>query len=346
MSSSAIFILKEKTCSAGDVCYNSYSGAFTGGGLFNSAVNMSSMLIDGGVESSVYSVVDNNGIDAIVTQHAPTHVFIEALWVVPSKFELLSTTHPYIQWIVRIHSETPFLSNEGVAVDWIFEYVKIPNVSVAFNSQTAYNDFVSIVEEQYKHKIIYLPNYYTGTLSTHIPTMTPDEIHIGCFGAIRPMKNQLIQAMAAIDFAQLIQKRLVFHMNGTRIEQHGESTHRNIQSLFNNFPSYQLVEHPWMDHDTFVDVIASMDISMQVSLSETFNIVTADAVINGVAVVVSPEIEWINWMFFANPNSAESITNRLITAYTYMQSNSFDFNIVGLQKHNDTAKKLWFDYIT
>ena len=34
-------------------------------------------------------VVDNNGIDKEITEYKPTHVFIEGLWVVPEKFDVL-----------------------------------------------------------------------------------------------------------------------------------------------------------------------------------------------------------------------------------------------------------------
>jgi len=46
-----------------------------------------------------------------------------------------------------------------------------------------------------------------------------------------------------------------------------------------------------MEHNDFIRVVKSMDIGMQVSLSESFNIVAADFVSNGVPLVGSPDIE-------------------------------------------------------
>jgi len=46
-----------------------------------------------------------------------------------------------------------------------------------------------------------------------------------------------------------------------------------------------------MDHSDFISIVKSMDIGMQVSLSESFNIVAADFVSNGIPLVGSPDIE-------------------------------------------------------
>jgi hypothetical protein len=77
-------------------------------GLYNSAHFMHEMLIDEGLESNIAVVVDNNSIDKEVTKYKPTHVIIEALWVVPEKFYILSKLHPNVKWIIRLHSEIPF----------------------------------------------------------------------------------------------------------------------------------------------------------------------------------------------------------------------------------------------
>ena len=45
-----------------------------------------------------------------------------------------------------------------------------------------------------------------------------------------------------------------------------------------------------MDHESFIELVKSMDMCLQVSFTETFNIVTADAVANSVPVVVSSEM--------------------------------------------------------
>ena len=59
-------------------------------------------------------------------------------------------------------------------------------------------------------------------------------IDIGAYGAIRPLKNQLLQALAAIKFAESIGKTLRFHINITRIENNGDPVLKNLRNLFSN----------------------------------------------------------------------------------------------------------------
>ena len=56
-------------------------------------------------------------------------------------------------------------------------------------------------------------------------------IDIGCFGAIRPMKNTFHQALACIEFAELKNKTLRFHVNTSRVEQSGENVVKNLRAI-------------------------------------------------------------------------------------------------------------------
>ena len=148
-----------------DEIRDSYVGMSTG--LYNSASFMSDMLNQSGIESKISVVVDNNNIDREVTKYKPTHVMIEALWVVPSKFLILTKLHPHVKWIIRLHSEIPFLANEGNALDWIGDYINFKNVSVAVNSPRIERDLRDFIrtktgwtKKQIDKKITYLPNYY------------------------------------------------------------------------------------------------------------------------------------------------------------------------------------------
>src|SRR6185437_13120675 len=60
-------------------------------------------------------------------------------WVVPEKFRVLIPLHPKVRWIVRIHSEIPFLAMEGIAMDWIARYTLLP-VEIACNSMRSFYD--------------------------------------------------------------------------------------------------------------------------------------------------------------------------------------------------------------
>ena len=102
-------------------------------GLYNSASFMNQMLRNSGVHSNLYVVEDNNRIDALVSAYKPTYVIIEALWVVPSKFAILQKLHPDVKWIIRLHSEMPFMAGEGMAMDWLGDYLDYPTLSIGIN---------------------------------------------------------------------------------------------------------------------------------------------------------------------------------------------------------------------
>ena len=96
-------------------------------------------------------------------------------------------------------------------------------------------------------------------------------LNIGCFGAIRPLKNQLYQAVAAIEFANSINKKLHFHVNIARVENNGDPVLKNLRNLFINNPKHKLVEHSWLTHEDFINLVRKMDIGLQVSFTETFS---------------------------------------------------------------------------
>lgn len=324
-----------------------YSECMTSG-LLNSATLVSNMLIRHGIESKVVQVIDNNDIDREVTKFRPTHVMIEALWVVPEKFQVLRKLHPNVKWIIRLHSETPFLANEGIAIRWLNRYIDQENVYLAPNSKRLYDDLIHYYKAIYEDahdKIVYLPNFYDEPPEIEI-FHDKSELNIASFGAIRPMKNQLIQAMAAIEYARNTNKRLKFHINSQRIEQSGNPVLENIRSLFKELDinKYELIEHPWMKHSDFRRLVRKMDLGLQVSFSETHNIVTADFVSQNIPVVVSDEISWVSRLFHAETGDSKDIVHKMHRALMFKCFGKF-LNRYGLDKYNRHSVKNWMKYL-
>lgn len=318
-------------------------------GLFNSARLMVDMLNNNGVKAAIETAIDNNCIDRLVTQHKPTHCIIEAYWVVPEKFEILAKLHPNITWIIRIHSEVPFWANEGVATDWTLRYLDYKNVILAPNAKRLFEDVKTMLSVKYdketiENRVVYLPNYYPGKQRITKDHKKNADLHVGCFGAIRPLKNQLIQAVAAIKYAEKTNRRLVFHINGNRMEGGGEPIVKNIRKLFEHATNgFELVEHAWQPHKNFLDVLETIDIGMQVSYTESFNIVAADMVTMDVPVVTSNEISWINRIFYAEPSSVDSIVKAMWRAESLGKFGTH-LNRCKLQRFSETTEDLWIDY--
>ena len=330
-----LFILKKRQTS-----HTGYASVSSG--LLNSARFVSDMLNKNGIESHLVEVTDNNCIDREVTKFKPTHVIVEALWVVPQKFEVLTKLHPNVQWIIRLHSDISFLANEGIAIEWVYEYLKYDNVKISSNDWETNFNFELLTNKQF----VYLPNYYpVGFFNRNRPKPdTKKVINVGCFGAVRPLKNQLIQAVAAIDYADTYGKKLKFHINTQRIEGRGEPVLKNLRELFKNNPKHELVEHGWLSHDEFIDLVQTMDIGLQVSFTETFNIVSADFVNNNIPVVTSEEVEWVNPIYFANPSKVSSIVSRMRRAIMASRFKLNFLNKLSLWYYSFKSEKTWTNY--
>lgn len=336
-SPNILFILKKRMTSHKDIKTIS-------SGLLNSASFVNKMLQKNGYNSHLVEVKDNNEIDREVKKNKADIVIIEALWVVPSKFEVLTKLHPNVKWIIRLHSEIPFIANEGIAMEWIYEYQKYKNVFISVNSETTFQDLNNILSK----KTIYLPNYYPVNLfdkKNEYKSKNKKIINIGCFGAVRPLKNQLYQAVSAIEFANSIQKELYFHINVARVENNGDPVLKNLRNLFANNPQHKLVEHGWLNHQDFTELVKKMDIGLQVSFTETFNIVAADFVNNNVPVIVSDQIKWCSDFYKAEPTESKSIINKLYFGLFFKKFNLHYLSKIKLWFYSLKSEKVWVSFI-
>lgn len=343
-----LFILKKRQDYT--VQHHSHVGLSTG--LYNSATFMHDMLMEYGFKSDIIVVNDNNDIDREVTKFRPTHVIIEALWVTPTKFNVLQRLHPNVKWIIRLHSEIPFIANEGIAMDWIGEYSVYENVIVAANSDRALDDVRFYIKEKngwdrkkVEEKVIYLPNYYPQQYTHKHFNKDKDYIDVCCFGAVRPLKNHLNQAIASIRFADKIRKKLRFNINVGRVEGKGEPVLNNLKGFFQQLEDsgHELVMHSWRHREEFLELCHSMDMGLQVSFSETFNIVGADLISQGVPLVASNEIPWANPLFCADPEDSEQIAEKMLRTYRFPQFNVIT-NRYLLNDNTTAARKAWVKY--
>ncbi len=314
-------------------------------GLLNSSQFIVNYLNRKGIEGKVITCVDANSIDREVHQYKPTHVIISAIWVSPIKLKELIKLHPRVQWQIRIHSKIPFIANEGTAFEWLLKYAKIDiwkdNLNISGNSL----EFCEALSKSLNIDTIYLPNIYMPDYKPNIVKKINDGwIDIGCFGAIRPLKNQLIQAMAAIAFGNEINALVRFHINVDRLEQSGEQVLKNIRAIF-KYSIHELVEHQWLSHEDFLKLVSTMDMGMQVSISETFNIVCADFIYMGIPIVVSKEIEWMDTSCAVDPLDIKQIIDMLHHVYNWNIRLQKNWNIWKLGRYNVKSGNIWLDYL-
>ena len=348
--SKVLFILKRREDFNATV--HNHVGLSTG--LYNSASFMNNMLNDLGVESKLVVVPDNNAIDREVTAFKPTHCIIEALWVVPQKFAILQKLHPNVKWIIRLHSEMPFMAGEGMAMDWLGDYSRFKNIIIGVNAPRMLRETRMYLQHLNQwddattnERVIYMPNYYPQDYTTKQFDRSKYWVDVACFGAVRPLKNHLVQAFGALEFAKRVGKQLRFHVNAGRIEMQGGPALANLKGLFQQISDHghQLINHQWTPREQFLELCATMDIGLQVSFSETFNIVGADIISQGVPLVGSSEIPWAIPTFCADPTSSEDICNKLLTAYRWPQVN-VRLNQWSLTHYTSKTQQVWAKYFT
>ena len=341
-----LFVLKRRE----DYCDISHSVIGLSTGLYNSASFVHKLLVKNHIHSKMVVVTDNNDIDREVTLFKPTHVIIEALWVVPEKFAILQKLHPTVKWIIRLHSEMPFMANEGIAMRWLGDYSQFRNVSIAVNAPRMLTEVRFFLQhknrwttQETNFRVFYLPNYYP---QEYLPPKRIDRnrdfIDIGCFGAIRPLKNHLLQTFAALEFADRNDLKLRFHVNAGRIEMKGDSVLHNLKGLFEQVYSrgHRLINHQWTPREDFLELCGQMDIGMQVSFTETFNIVGADLTSQGVPIVMSSEVPWTTWPFRADPTNSRNIIANLEFAYKYPTMN-VKIHQKKLKKYTNKVEQIW-----
>ena len=323
-------------------------------GLYNSVSFLDEMLNDCNVTSEICVVEDNNSIDRAVTRFKPTHCIIEALWVVPSKFAVLTKLHPKIKWIVRLHSEMPFIANEGIAMDWLADYVRYPQLMIGVNAPRMLEETRTYLRSVHRwdaktaeSRVIYMPNFYPQTYTKRRPLRQKGIINVGCFGAVRPLKNHLLQAVAAVKYADSKKLQLRFHINGNRLEMKGEPVLNNLKGMFQQLEDrgHALLLHDWRSRPEFLDLCAEMDVGMQVSFSETFNIVGADIISVGVPRVPSMEIPWANELFAADPVDSVDIANKIARTMKWGWLNTM-LHKKQLTAYTNTTRKVWLDWLT
>lgn len=346
--SKSLFLLKIREDYSQDP---SYSGSYQiATGMYNSAKFVSDMLNANGRTSEVALIPDANSIDAAVQGYNATHVFIEGLWVTPAKFaELLGMpAHAGREWIVRVHSEIPFLAQEGVAMDWISQYIAL-GVKVAPNAPRAHQQISWLCEnlavpQDPAVMTPMLQNYYPPDFLPIPPRVDGPVLKVGLFGAFRVLKNHLQQAFAAARYATSLGKTLELHIND-RVDAGGTGPARNVADLYDAISSNTgatIVEHGWEDRDTFLTTLGSMDLNLQVSMSETFNIVAADSITAGTPILVSSEIPWA-FPLYADPQSVDSMLNMM----GFALGNTFllNKNRSGLRRYVGQAERRWLNYV-
>jgi glycosyltransferase involved in cell wall biosynthesis len=163
---------------------------------------------------------------------------------------------------------------------------------------------------------------------------------VGSFGALRLQKHHAVAAGAVALLARRWQVPVELHVSGESHTPGAGNILRAVREILSLTPGAALVEDPWRPAEQFRALIGSMDLCLQLSASETFNIVTADAAACGVPSVVGPAIDWTPADWIApvdDPLAAADVAIRLLSDPT-----AGDRGRAALEAHQQAALQQWF----
>jgi hypothetical protein len=301
------------------------------------------VLKQAGIDTSVFPVRHNvDLVEAIEKynfrhKHGLTHVVISAPWLSDWDLTSLVEAYPLIQFAVLSHSNVGFLQADPDGV-WNFrKYIEIakthPNLHVGGNS----HKFVEWIERAYGIEAVLLPNLYPGRFREQ-KKWDGGMLKIGAFGAMRPYKNFMTAAGAAVIISRVLGVEIEFHMSGGGEDTHG--IRPAIEQLFGH-TKVRLVMHEWQYWDDFVELVGEMDILLQPSYTESFNMVTADGIRMGVPSVVSSAIYWVPKSWKADSDCSTDIA---LTAIRLLSSPN-EKGSKALKAHNKRSLEYWFKFL-
>ena len=301
-----------------------------------------------GVDVSVFPVRHNvdvvNAIDKYneTHKHRLTHVVISAPWISLHDMRNLICHFPEIQFVVLSHSNVGFLQADPHGVDLYRHYAKLAethkNLRVGGNCRR----FTDWFEAAYKHRCVCLPNIYPTERVRSKVWDGKSTIKIGAFGAIRPEKNFMTAAAGALAIHSALGVPMELHMS-TGGDGCKSTTLPAIKEMTENIPGFTLIRHDWDNWDKFIQLIAKMDLLIQVSYTESFNMVTADGVSVGVPTVVSPVIFWAPKSWMADSDDSLDVA---ATGIKLLTSDQKYLGADALRENNEKSLKYWLDFLS
>jgi hypothetical protein len=341
------------------ICYKNFQ-AFKGIshiGLGVSALNCAKVLRSVGIDTDVWA----HASDSELAEHLasemkgekaspastgpPTHLVISAPWVSTATLTQFVRQYPNLSVGVNCHSNVGFLQADANGVKLLREYMQLETASWNFRLSGNTQRFSKWVKDAYNANCAYLPNMYW--LDGPVPAKrawTGGVLRIGGFGAMRPLKNFMSAAAAALEIASTSRADLEFWCNSGRNEAGGEVVFRAMTEMFRDVPFAQLKTVNWQTWPAFRETVRHMHLLIQPSYSESFSMVVADAVSAGVPSVISEAIEWCPDHWAADSDDVFSIART--GRYLIHDPNAVTDGWNALEQNNQRGIEAWKSYLT
>jgi len=312
-------------------------------GLGVTALNAARSIRAAGIDASVWPITSAADLTNQLKASAATHVVVSAPWLATPHLARLAADFPETQFAVNCHSNLGFLQADPSAMRLLREGIDLERCTWNFRIAANSHRLARWVEAAYAAPCQHLPNmYYLNGIEPKRDLYKGGTLRIGAFGATRALKNLMTAAGAAVEIANSFRADLEFWISAGRNEG-GGSVVDAVRQMMQGLPHVKLVENGWQTWPQFRQTIRHMHLLLQPSYTESFNVVTADGVAEGVPSVVSEAIHWVpdNWK--AKVDDAGDIARigrRLLDSRRAPKQ-----GLAALKKHNAAAMRTWKDYL-
>jgi glycosyltransferase involved in cell wall biosynthesis len=310
-------------------------------GLGVSAINTLKVLRHAGIDAEVWPIVSGAELEESLRRTPATHVVISAPWIPSPELQALITAHYSTCFAVNCHSNVGFLQADANGVRRVREAMEIEAGSHNFHLAGNSIKFCKWIHSAYFHPCIYLPNLYylDGAFVPCPPLYRGGALRIGAFGATRPLKNLMSAAGAALEISRNLKADLELWLSAGRVEGGGDTILRAAQAMLEGVPNVRLVQNGWQSWPKFRQSVAHMHLLLQPSYTESFNMVTADGIAEGVPSVVSRAIDWApdHWKAVAD----DVLDIARVGRYLLHDPRAARDGREALETHNETGLAAW-----
>jgi hypothetical protein len=321
-------------------------------GLGVSALCTAKVLKAHGIQAEVHAILSAHDITALLKapardgQERVSHVCISAPWISSNDIAgILLRPWPEVEFAVNVHSNVGFLQADPNGVRLIKQYIDLEQGGLNFKVSANSRKGALWLREAFQCPAAYLPNLYFVDYS-HVaqrPLWRGGKLYIGSFGAQRPLKNLMSAAGAALVVASSLKADVEFFINAGRQEGGGNTVVSSIREMVSGCGHIGLNHQNWLPWSAARDLVRRMHVLINPSYTESFNMVTADGVAEGVPSVTSDAIDWVPdyWQV-----SADETMNIARTAIGLINNpKAAADGLRALENHNSQGLDSWGSWV-